>query len=232
MPYKSAGGSGNNNNNIFWTNPQFLLKLEDVDKDDNEDMATVIVSLMQKYTREKRMENYGKLCEDFIQFRIYRVLDMSDLQKSIKSDQKLLGHQLERMGNSGDYINKREVVARFRVPPGYYLIIPSLFESNRPGEFLLRIFTEELIDEQHAHILNENNVVINSRLTNDTSAEHSSTQSLASVFKPSFDNNLKKKAYGDTLTSLNNDFSEDNIKKRLLTRDDMMRRSKKECKIM
>jgi calpain len=39
----SAGGSGNSNNNIYWTNPQFLIKLEDVDKDDNEEMATVIV---------------------------------------------------------------------------------------------------------------------------------------------------------------------------------------------
>ena len=97
---------------------------------------------MQKYTREKRTENHGQISEDFIQFRVYRVKSSSDLMKSIQTGEKLQGQQLERVGNSGDYINKREVVGRFRISQGYYMIIPSLFEANRPGHFLLRIFTE------------------------------------------------------------------------------------------
>lgn len=43
IPGVSAGGSGNSNNQMFWTNPQFLIKLEDVDHEDNEDKTTVIV---------------------------------------------------------------------------------------------------------------------------------------------------------------------------------------------
>lgn len=102
---------------------------------------------MQKYTREKRTENHGRISEDFIQFRVYKVRNPNDLMKSIQTGEKLQGQQLERIGNSGDYINKREVVGRFRLSPGYYMIIPSLFEANKSGHFLLRVFTEELLEE-------------------------------------------------------------------------------------
>ena len=44
--------------------------------------------------------------------------------------------------DSGAYINKREVTGRFRVQPGNYILIPSIYESDREGTFLIRIFTE------------------------------------------------------------------------------------------
>ena len=59
---------------------------------------------------------------------------------------KLYSNQLERIGTSGSYINAREVTKRFRVPPGNYLIIPSTYDEDRNCEFMLRIFTEELIE--------------------------------------------------------------------------------------
>ncbi|VDD92077.1 unnamed protein product [Enterobius vermicularis] len=34
-----------------------------------------------------------------------------------------------------------QVTARFRVPPGNYVIVPSTFEPNEEAEFMLRIFT-------------------------------------------------------------------------------------------
>lgn len=55
--------------------------------------------------------------------------------------------QLERVGASGSYINRREVTKRFRVPPGAYIIIPSTFDSDKAGKFLLRIFTEKQADQ-------------------------------------------------------------------------------------
>lgn len=42
----------------------------------------------------------------------------------------------------GAYINKREVTGRFRVQPGNYILIPSTYEQNKEGEFLVRIFSE------------------------------------------------------------------------------------------
>lgn len=35
----TAGGSGNYGDKRFWTNPQFLIRLVDVDADDSEDMV-------------------------------------------------------------------------------------------------------------------------------------------------------------------------------------------------
>ncbi|PWA15656.1 hypothetical protein CCH79_00019166, partial [Gambusia affinis] len=40
------------------------------------------------------------------------------------------------------YSTRREVVLRGSLPPGRYIIIPSTFEPNQQGEFLLRVMTE------------------------------------------------------------------------------------------
>lgn len=125
IPNKTAGGSGNGGDKRFWLNPQFVIKLVDVDLNDDEDLATVIISLMQKYTREKRIKKNGDQAEEFLQFRFYRIVNDSDPEKSIRNGVKFNEHQLQKVGNSGDYINKREITKRFRVKPGYYLIIPS-----------------------------------------------------------------------------------------------------------
>lgn len=50
---------------------------------------------------------------------------------------------LQRINSSGPYINKREVTRRFCLEPGAYIIIPSTFDENVEGEFLLRVFTEK-----------------------------------------------------------------------------------------
>ncbi len=50
-----------------------MVTLSDVDKDDNENMATVIIALMQKDTRLKRLELGGEQGEEYIQYRLYKV---------------------------------------------------------------------------------------------------------------------------------------------------------------
>jgi hypothetical protein len=147
MAGKTSGGSGKQDEELFWTNPQFLLTLKDVDEDDKENKASVIVSLMQKYTREERLMHKGEACEDFIQFRMYRILDEKDAEQAKKTGQRLYANQLERCGMSGPYVNSREVTKRFRTAPGNYLIIPSCYTTSGVGEFLLRIYTEHPIGE-------------------------------------------------------------------------------------
>jgi hypothetical protein len=123
---KSSGGSGRSNEATFWTNPQFLVTLTDVDKEDNENMATLIISLLQKYTREKRTQNKGESAEEFIQFRLYRILADKDAEEAKRTGKRLYASQLERCGTSGAYINLREITKRFRTgvnsfPPIYTL---------------------------------------------------------------------------------------------------------------
>ena len=41
---------------------------------------------------------------------------------------------------------RRETVKRFNLKPGRYVIIPSTFEPNQEGEFLLRVFSEKSVN--------------------------------------------------------------------------------------
>jgi hypothetical protein len=52
-----------------------MVTLKDVDKDDNENMSSLIVALMQKDSRLKRVQsNNGEEGKDeYIQFRLFRV---------------------------------------------------------------------------------------------------------------------------------------------------------------
>lgn len=36
-----------------------------------------------------------------------------------------------------------QVSCRFKLPPGHYLIVPSTFDPNEEGEFLIRVFSEQ-----------------------------------------------------------------------------------------
>lgn len=46
------------------------------------------------------------------------------------------------VARSPSFINLREVSCRFKLPPGTYCIVPSTYDPNEEGEFLLRIFSE------------------------------------------------------------------------------------------
>ena len=41
------------------------------------------------------------------------------------------------------FVNLREVSCRFKLSPGVYAIVPSSFEPNEEGEFILRVFSEK-----------------------------------------------------------------------------------------
>lgn len=150
---KTAGGCGQGDPAAFWMNPQFLVTLTQVDSDSNK--CTIIVALMQKYTREKRMKVHQDSLEDFIQFRVYKIKENKDVEIAKRNAGKLYASQLEKYGSSEAYINRREITKRFELPPGNYLIIPSCFDNGHEGDFLLRIFTENAIEERNTQILTE-----------------------------------------------------------------------------
>ncbi|XP_060807964.1 calpain-B isoform X6 [Amyelois transitella] len=132
----TAGGCRNYLDS-FWRNPQYNVTLKDVDEGDDENKCTIIVALMQKNRRSQRHQGLECLT---IGFAIYRLPDYGHVPKPL--DLNFFKYNAS-VGRSQAFINLREVSARFKLEPGSYVIVPSTFEPDEEGEFLLRVFSEK-----------------------------------------------------------------------------------------
>jgi hypothetical protein len=56
--------------------------------------------------------------------------------------------ELEFIGDSGAYTNKREVSRRFSLSEGAYVIVPACYDTWDTGEFLVRVFTEKSLKKK------------------------------------------------------------------------------------
>ncbi|KAK5615365.1 Calpain-9 [Crenichthys baileyi] len=131
----STAGGCRNYIDTFWTNPQFKLEL--VDADDDDDVCSVVIALMQKNRRKLRKEG---LDLETIGFAVYEAPEEEDQ----------VGKDFFRyhpsMARSKTYINVREVSERFTLPPGKYLLVPTTFQPHHEADFLIRIFSEKKAD--------------------------------------------------------------------------------------
>ena len=123
----------------FSMNPQFWIHLTDPDPNDDDNLCTLIIGVMQKYRRELRSQGLDNLA---IGFALYEVRGCQR-----KLDTRYFANT-KSCGRSAAFINLREVSGRFRVPPGEYVIVPSAYEPNEESEFMVRIFTNGLLRSQ------------------------------------------------------------------------------------
>ncbi|KAG7330475.1 hypothetical protein KOW79_006697 [Hemibagrus wyckioides] len=139
----STAGGCRNFPATFWLNPQFKVKLTNPDVAGHSD-CTFLVALMQKDRRKQRKE--GKDMET-IGFAIYEVPSQFVGQSGVhlKRDFFLTHGSTAR---SELFINLREVSSRFRLPAGEYIVVPSTFEPQKEGDFVLRVFSEKPADSE------------------------------------------------------------------------------------
>uniref|UniRef100_A0A8D3CE68 Calpain 9 n=1 Tax=Scophthalmus maximus TaxID=52904 RepID=A0A8D3CE68_SCOMX len=128
----STAGGCRNFIDTFWTNPQFKLELEDAD--DEDDVCSVVIGLMQKNRRKLRKEGMDL---ETIGFAVYEAPDDEDQQG------KDFFRYNPSKARSKTYINMREVSERFTLPPGKYLLVPTTFQPHHEADFLIRIFSEK-----------------------------------------------------------------------------------------
>jgi calpain len=133
-PGGSAGGC-RNYLETFANNPQYLISLEDPDEGDEDDKCTVIVNLMQRGRRAMRDEGLDLLT---VGFCIYNIRG----EPTGRLDSEFFRYNAS-CARSKAFINLREVSARFKLPPGNYVVIASTFKPDQAGEFLLRVFSEK-----------------------------------------------------------------------------------------
>uniref|UniRef100_A0A4W4FT67 Calpain-1 catalytic subunit n=1 Tax=Electrophorus electricus TaxID=8005 RepID=A0A4W4FT67_ELEEL len=151
----STAGGCRNYPATFWLNPQFKINLQHPDTVGKSD-CSFLVALMQKDRRKERRE--GKDMET-IGFAIYEFVGQSGVH--LKRDFFLTHGSRAR---SELFINLREVSSRFRLPAGEYIIVPSTFEPQKEGNFVLRVFSEnpaasiELDDDVTAKLPPENHL--------------------------------------------------------------------------
>ncbi|XP_076044094.1 calpain-B-like isoform X6 [Oratosquilla oratoria] len=133
----STAGGCRNFIQTFWHNPQYRITLSEVDDDDDDNKCTVIVALMQKNRRAQR--KLGLECLT-IGFAVYHLRDPDSAPRPL--DLHFFKYNAS-VARSPSFINMREVSCRFKLPPGTYCIVPSTFEANEEGEFILRVFSEK-----------------------------------------------------------------------------------------
>lgn len=149
----STAGGCRNYPASFWLNPQFKIMLQNPDQQGNPD-CSFVVALMQKDRRKKRREGQDM---ETIGFALYEVPDQFKGSSGVHLKRDFfLSHASS--ARSETFINLREVSSRLKLPKGEYIIVPSTFEPNKDGDFVLRVFSEkpagseELDDEVKADI--------------------------------------------------------------------------------
>jgi len=141
LPNATAGGCIKNRE-TFWMNPQFHIHLEDSDEDDD-DLCTTIIALMQKDRRKGRNLNLKMLAIGFMLYKI-EPIHVEILKKGQRLPQQFF--YTNKPTNKVVFSNPREQSIRLKLDPGDYVIIPSTYDSNEQGDFVLRIFSEGVQD--------------------------------------------------------------------------------------
>ncbi|XP_005105754.2 calpain-A [Aplysia californica] len=130
--YFNAGGSSSSPKH--WSNPQYLLKLEDTDEDDD-NMCSVVIQLMQKDRRKiKRQDIRARFLN--IGFYVYKIPE--GLSPPLKKE--FFQHN-KSVASAGDH--SRQVTKRLTLSPGKYVVVPCTFNAEEEGDFYLRFFFEK-----------------------------------------------------------------------------------------
>lgn len=108
---------------------------------------------MQTEGVSKRAETNGRqnIIEP-IAVRLYAIKDGSAPKNGVYDYTNL--QEVDKMPT---YMATREVSKRLTVKAGNYIIIPSMFDKNKPMKFLLRVFTETNAPSANTNNTNTNN---------------------------------------------------------------------------
>lgn len=116
----------------FWKNPQYSVTL--TQPDDGDKLCTMLVALMQKDRRGNGLKNHG------IGYVIYQMGPAGSAPKPLPNN----FFQGSKAAESTDeYKRRRENSKRVKLPPGTYCLVPTTYEKDEEGDFIIRVFSEK-----------------------------------------------------------------------------------------
>lgn len=133
----NAGGCKNYPQS-FWTNPQYRITIDDHDPDDNEGSGTIVLGVMQKDRRKLKNKALGNLVIG------YYIFQLSDKDVGTLNNNYFRTHQ--PVAKSSQFSDLREVSGVHKLPCGDYVVMPTTFEPNEEGDFIVRLFSERKAD--------------------------------------------------------------------------------------
>lgn len=140
----TAGGC-RNFIDTFHINPQIRIHLEDPDEDDDDDLCSMVASLM-RIDRKRTPANERPP----IGFAIYKVPEDMAGRKERFGRRFFETTKAQVMTNS--FTKLREISCRYSLPKGEYVLVPSTFYPRQESEFLLRIFSEKPHDTREIDV--------------------------------------------------------------------------------
>uniref|UniRef100_A0A182QLV0 Calpain catalytic domain-containing protein n=1 Tax=Anopheles farauti TaxID=69004 RepID=A0A182QLV0_9DIPT len=133
----TAGGSDERG---FWKNPQFFFKLTAKNSAEgeggNEAKVRVSMGLMQKHNRTKETRLLP------MQLLVYPMAEHVTPGVRNRLPRTFFENVKPVECDRGGFKTLREIVVRYTLPPGRYVVVPHTWKPGKEGEFLLRVFSE------------------------------------------------------------------------------------------
>ena len=102
--------------NCYWSNPRHEFELKS--------KSNVVLSLIQKNSRERKFNNDNRNLKNKIEFTIYKQ------------------HSELPIVSSGEHITSYVITKRFFLDEGNYIIMPTCEFAGMQGEYFIRVFIE------------------------------------------------------------------------------------------
>nr|CDS31628.2 gag pol polyprotein [Hymenolepis microstoma] len=118
-----------------WANPQYVVRIPTPDMGDPEGLAALVVALLQADSRPLRHRAPQLLSIGFVLYRLPPGANPPMTRHFFETN--------NHVASVDFFYDSREVVKRFRLVPGIYLLIPCTYAADKPGEFLLRVLFEQ-----------------------------------------------------------------------------------------
>ncbi|KAF6776516.1 hypothetical protein AHF37_04057 [Paragonimus kellicotti] len=119
-----------------WANPQFRLVIGSPDSNDPDGLASVVIALMQADRRRLRHRAPRLASIGFVLYRLPSGSHPPMPRGFFESN--------HHTASVDFFFDSREVVKRFRLLPGEYLIVPCTYSPDQPGDFLLRVLFDSV----------------------------------------------------------------------------------------